>query len=125
MVLIVTLGQQCSIMSGHMRFTLIMEMSRLTRDGTAEPVSRDQILRHARGQGNIHFPCSADHEQDWQPYPVDPYSAICDDHTYIHTYDIFLWHSSSSNDHHKAPQGHLCPGYWRLRRQSMHLPVLL
>ena len=63
-------------------------MSRLTRDGTAEPVSRDQILRHARGQGNIHFPCSADHEQDWQPYPVDPYSAICDDHTYIHTYSV-------------------------------------
>ena len=103
-------------------------MSRLTRDGTAEPVSRDQIFRHvyvlyfiatmsfagyflsvlfcllsmlisdsrfdlvwfrlscdhgwirsgsvnvkkqqqqhARGQGNINFPCSADHEQDWQP----------------------------------------------------------
>ena len=61
-----------------------MEVSRLTRDGTAEPVSRDQILRHARGQGNIHFPCSADHEQDWQPYPVDPYSAICDDDTFIH-----------------------------------------
>ena len=59
-------------------------MSRLTRDGTAEAVSRDQILRHARGQGDIHFPCSADHEQDWQPYPVDPYCAICDDHTYIH-----------------------------------------
>ena len=58
-------------------------MNRLTRDGTAEPVSRDQILRHARGQGNVHFPCSADHEQDWQPYPVDPYSAICDDHTYL------------------------------------------
>ena len=61
-------------------------MSRLTRVETAEPVSRDQILRHARGQGNIHFPCSADHEQDWQPDPVDPYSATCDDHTYIHTY---------------------------------------
>ena len=59
-------------------------MSRLTRDGTAEPISRYQILRHARGQGDINFPCSADHEQDWQPYPVDPYSAICDDHTYIH-----------------------------------------
>ena len=44
------------------------------RDGTAEPVSRDQILRHEHGQGNIHFPCSADHVQDWQPYPVDPYS---------------------------------------------------
>ena len=37
------------------RFSLSMEMSRLTRDGTAEPVSRDQILRHERGQGNIHF----------------------------------------------------------------------
>ena len=66
-------------------------MSRLTRDGTAEPVSRDQILRHARGQGNNNFPCSADHEQDWQPYPVDPYSAICDDHTYLHPqYPHFL-----------------------------------
>ena len=61
-------------------------MSRLTRDGTAEPGSRDQILRHARGQGNINFACSADHEQDWQPYPVDLYSAICDGHTYIRTY---------------------------------------
>ena len=51
-------------------------MSRLARDGTAEPISRDQILRHARGQGNIDFPRSADHEQDWQPYPVDPYSTL-------------------------------------------------
>ena len=33
-----------------------MEMSRLTRGETAEPVSRDQILRHARGQGDIIFP---------------------------------------------------------------------
>ena len=31
-------------------------MSKLTRDGTAEPVSRDQILRHARGQGDTIFP---------------------------------------------------------------------
>ena len=54
------------------------EMSRLTRDGTAEPVSRDQILRHEREQANIHFPCSAEQLQDWQPYPVEPYSCyIC------------------------------------------------
>ena len=46
-------------------------MSKLKRDGAAEPVSRDQILRRERGQGNIHFPCSAAHEQDWPPYPVD------------------------------------------------------
>ena len=69
------------------RFSLSMEMSRLTRDGTAEPVSRDQILRHEheRGRGNIHFSCSADHVQDWQPsYPADPYSWCTCDHTYIH-----------------------------------------
>ena len=78
---------------GHVAFSeymysLNMEMSRLTRDGTAEPVSRDQIVRHARGQWDIHFLCSADHEQDRQPYPVDPYSAICHVmtlHTYIYT----------------------------------------
>ena len=46
-------------------------MSRLTLNGTAIPVSSDQIVRRERGQGNIRFPCSADHEQDWQPYPVD------------------------------------------------------
>ena len=61
------------------------EMSRLTRDGTAEPVSRDQILRHERGQGNIRFSCSADHVQDCQPYLVDPCSCCMCDYTYIHT----------------------------------------
>ena len=66
-------------------------MSRLTRDGTAEPVSRDQILRRCeqRGKGNIRFPCSADHDQDyWQPYQVDHLLLlvhICDDYTHIHT----------------------------------------
>ena len=61
------------------QISLNLEMSRLTRDGTAEPVSRDQILSLERGQGNIHFPCSGDHEQDWQPYPVNPYSCyMCD-----------------------------------------------
>ena len=60
-----------------------MKMSMLTRDETAESFSRDQILRHARGQGNIFCPCSVDHEQDWQPYPVGPHSTICDDHIYI------------------------------------------
>ena len=76
------------------RFSLSMEMESLTRDGTAEPVSRDHILRRKRGQGNIHFPCSVDHDQDWQPYPVDPYSAICDDHTYVllTSVTLFLWY---------------------------------
>ena len=45
----------------------VWRMSRPRRDGTTEPVSRDHILRHVRGQGDIHFPCSADHKQDCQP----------------------------------------------------------
>ena len=67
-----------------------MEMSKLTRDGAAEPVSRDQILRRERGQRIIHFPCSvAVYEQDWQPRPV--VSAI---HTKIvlHTHTVVVTH---------------------------------
>ena len=60
-------------------------MSELTRAGTAEPVSQDQILRRKRGQGNLHLPRSDDHEQDGSPYPVDPKSALCDDNTLTHT----------------------------------------
>ena len=66
-------------------------MSRLTRYGTAEPVSRDQILRRERGQGKKQFPYPADHEQDRQIYPVDPYPATRDGLTYIHTYMIPPW----------------------------------
>ena len=61
-----------------------MEMTRLTRDGTAEAVPIDQIITRERGQGNINILCSADHGQDWQPYPVDLYSCYMCDHTYIH-----------------------------------------
>ena len=51
--------------------------------GTAELVSRDQIFRRKPGQGKNIFPCSADHEQDWQTYLVDPYSCYMCDQTYI------------------------------------------
>ena len=57
-------------------------MNRLTRDETVEHVSRDQILRRERGQKNIHFLCSADKVQDWQPYPAVPCSCYMCDHTY-------------------------------------------
>ena len=48
--------------------------------------SRITEFSGANGDGKKN-PYSADHEQDWQPYPVDPYSVICDDHTYIHHRD--------------------------------------
>ena len=56
-------------------------MNGLTYNGTAEPVSRDHILSHEWREGKIHFPRSADNEQDWQPYPVDPNSTESTDHT--------------------------------------------
>ena len=50
-------------------------MSRLMRD---EIDCRTRLARpnsQARTRtGNNIFSCSANHEQDWQPYPVDPYS---------------------------------------------------
>ena len=33
------------------------------------------------GIGKYYFFCSADDEQDWQPYPVDPYSCYMYDYT--------------------------------------------
>ena len=66
------------------RFSLSMEVSRVTRDRTAEPVSLDQVLRFERGQENINFPCLAEHEQDRQPYRLDPYSCSMCDHTLAH-----------------------------------------
>ena len=74
----------CNVTSIYVRVQSIDQSRMVTRDGTAEPVSRDQILRRERGQGNINFPYSADHEQDWHPYLVDPYSCYMCDNTYIH-----------------------------------------
>ena len=51
-------------------------------DGKVEPVSQDQILRRERGQEIRQFSCSADHEQDWQPYPAVQLFAISVDQTY-------------------------------------------
>ena len=36
-------------------------------------IGRCTVLQ--RGQRKVPFPCSADHEQDWQPCPVHTYSA--------------------------------------------------
>ena len=65
-----------------------MEMSRLTRDGTAKTISRDQNLRRERGQGNIDFPRTADHVQDWQPYPGLIHTLAV--YVTIHTYYIHV-----------------------------------
>ena len=65
-------------------------MSRLRRDGTTEPVSRDQILRRERGQGNIRFPCSSDLKENGNLTRLILTLAIC---VTIHTYIIsrIIW----------------------------------
>ena len=68
---------QPSVWGMSTRFSQSLEMSRLTRDGTAETVSRDKILGRERGQGKVHFPCSAGHVQDGQPYTVVHTLATC------------------------------------------------
>ena len=35
--------------------------------------SRETKFSGVNGDREKHLPCSADHEQDRQPYPVDPY----------------------------------------------------
>ena len=59
-------------------------MSRLTRNGTAEPVSRDQFSGANGDREILIFPVELTTSRNSnKPYPVDPYSARCDDHTYI------------------------------------------
>ena len=107
-------------------------MSELTQDVTAKPVSRDQFFRPERGQGNIHFPYSADHEQDWQPYPVDPYSSVCDDHTRhntvlyhgsVNSYAHCVRHPMFSNSRFLIPRAH--EGAYRERVNAFHIDLLV
>ena len=62
-------------------------MSKLTRDGTVEPVSRDQILTRERGQGKIRFLVQPATSRIGNLTRLILTLAVCEDHTYIiHTY---------------------------------------
>ena len=81
-------------------------MSRLTRDGTAEPVSRDQILRHARGQGNIIFSVQLNTSRiDNLTRLIHTLLYVMTIHTYIHTYIIDV--ASIKNNRRVSTQIHL------------------
>ena len=61
-----------------------MGMSRLTRDGTAELASQDQILRGERRQGNT--PSGANGDREIFPFPVQLTASKVDSLTWlIHT----------------------------------------
>ena len=75
-------------------------MSKLTRDGTAVPVSRCIIILGAKApdRGKYYFPYSADHVQDCSPYYpaqlINIYSFyICDVYIiYLYAYILFATH---------------------------------
>ena len=60
-------------------------MSRLAQETGQPNLSRETKFSGANG-GKENSPCSADGEQNWQPYAVDLYSTVCDDHTCIRIY---------------------------------------
>ena len=60
-----------------------MEMGRLTRDGTAEPNSRDQIHRRERDREKNIFPVQLTTSRIGNLTRLILALAICDDHTYI------------------------------------------
>ena len=62
--------------SKHRMSAWVWRRNELSLNGTAHPVSRDQILNRERGQGKfINVPCLAGHnKQDWR-------YAECDDDT--------------------------------------------
>ena len=106
-----------------------MEMSKLVRDGTAEPVSRDQILRRERGQQKKHFPCSAaDHEQNWQPCPfvrAIHTNIVLHTHTAVvtHIYICILYNNNSEpcTNVHVPPQ----KIYWYLAYKPIQILIVV
>ena len=65
------------------------------------------IFRRERGQRNIPFPCSADHVQNWQPYPVDQYSCyICVtiQYTVLPFWYVLGWTAKDQRNIYKAPK---------------------
>ena len=52
------------------------------RDGRT-CLARPNFQARTRIGRKTFFLCSADHEQDWQPYPVDPYQVLCYDMLYV------------------------------------------
>ena len=80
-------------------------MSRLTRDGTTEPVSRDQILRHARGQGNITFPVQLTTSRIGNlTRLIHTLLYVMTIHTYIHTFPLVSLGRNPVSKHQIQPE---------------------
>ena len=106
-------------------------MSRLTRDGTAEPVSRDQILRHAPGQGNIIFAVQLTTSRIGNlTRLIRTLLYVMAIHTYIHSKkvhkDIMMYVCIYSHTYSKSmdqPGKVASPARGQLNRENGYFPV--
>ena len=65
------------------RFSLSMEEEQANAGRDGRTCLARPILWVRTGRGEFFFSCSADHEQDWQRYPVDLVSTESADHTFM------------------------------------------
>ena len=85
-------------------------MSKLTRDGTAEPVSRDQILWTKQGQGNNHFPFQPTTSRIGNLRRLILDLATCDNHTYNIYSSIHIGREKMSKTSEVPVGGKSCTG---------------
>ena len=57
-------GSKGGSLGASIRSAWVWKMNGMTREGTAEPVSRDEILGRVRRQEKYFFPRSADHDDN-------------------------------------------------------------
>ena len=86
------------------------------RQDTAEPVLRDQILKRKRGQGNIHFPRSADHEQIGNRLIYTLLYEVCDDYVCM-----YIWSHIGRCIDKPGKAANLARG--QLNRENVFFPV--
>ena len=76
------------------QFSLSMEMSRLTRDGTVEPVSQDQIFRRKRGQEKFISSVQLTTTRTGNLTRLMHTLPICDDHVCVCVLSSYLFWTS-------------------------------
>ena len=83
----------------YFRLSLSVENEQIDAERDRLPnLSRETKFSGASGdREHIYFNCSADHEQDWQPYLVDPYSNITSDYQFTVFLIQNVWETEREN----------------------------
>ena len=83
-----------------------------------------EVLRRNRGQGISHFPCSADHEQDWQPYRLIHTLAIVVVDSHIQRIVLATEETTVTQQvSHRPSNANPACGHKEVRRSTGHIMV--